>query len=178
MHIRFKRWYDSSSQMPTHVSDSMSVDSIALPGQGATSRRIQVLTEEGQIVLRTDLERQAFTIMRNSSQKPVWTNEFGSVFHNVGWLEFWSIAEPGSKLLTLEFLSTLEVTDTSINFCMFNEEFSSTWRTLSNALGFNKRCSLDSYECFPNFDTNKFGRKFLAKKVVEHYKLMTFITTP
>ncbi|PVH38657.1 hypothetical protein PAHAL_5G318400 [Panicum hallii] len=57
MHIRFKSRSNNGSQTPTHISDSMSVDSIPLPGQGATSRRIRVLNEEGQIVLRTDLER-------------------------------------------------------------------------------------------------------------------------
>jgi hypothetical protein len=115
-----------------------------------------------------DMERQAFAMMRDWSfehtcvfyeellTKTGMDNEFGTVFHNIGWSDFWSIVEPGSKLLTLAFLSTLVVTDTGINFHMFNEEFSCTWRTLSNALGFNKRCSLDSYECFPNFDRNKF----------------------
>jgi hypothetical protein len=53
-------------------------------------------------------------------------NKFGSIFHNVGWSDFWRTTELGSKLLTLEFLSTLAITDTSINFCMFNEELSCT----------------------------------------------------
>ncbi|RLM73726.1 hypothetical protein C2845_PM15G01680 [Panicum miliaceum] len=79
-------------------------------------------------------------------------NEFVTIFNTIGWSEFWRIMEPGSKLLTLEFLSTLEVTDTGIEFRMFNEEFVCSWRTLSNSLGFSKWCARDANECLPNFD--------------------------
>src|SRR6187551_1358463 len=33
--------------------------------------------------------------------------EFPEIFHAIGWENFWEINEPGSYLLTLEFLSTL-----------------------------------------------------------------------
>ncbi|PUZ39314.1 hypothetical protein GQ55_9G285900 [Panicum hallii var. hallii] len=114
MHITFKSRSGSGSQTPTHVSDSMSVESILLPGQGATSSRIRVLTEEGKIVLRMDLERQVFAMMRDQSfehtcvfyeellMKTGMDNKFRSVFHNVVWSEFWRITKPGSKFLTLE----------------------------------------------------------------------------
>ncbi|RLN05097.1 hypothetical protein C2845_PM13G08210 [Panicum miliaceum] len=126
MHIRFKSRSDSGSQTPTHVSDSMSIDSNPQAGEGATSWRIRVLTEEGKIVLRSDKERQAFAMMRDCSFEHIcifdeelltrtgMDNEFESIFHAVRWSEFWRITELGLKLLTLEFLSTLEVTDTGI----------------------------------------------------------------
>ncbi|PVH62735.1 hypothetical protein PAHAL_3G383100 [Panicum hallii] len=106
MHIRFKSRSDCGSQMPTHISDSMSVDTIPLPRDGAMSGRIRVLTEEGQIVLRTDKEQQAFAMMRDRSFKHTCVfdeelltktgmdNEFASIFHKVSWSEFWSITEP------------------------------------------------------------------------------------
>ena len=51
--------------------------------------------------------------------------ELDLVFRAVGWDGFWNIAEQGSKLLTLEFLCTLQITDTGIQFRLFGKEFSS-----------------------------------------------------
>jgi hypothetical protein len=51
--------------------------------------------------------------------------EFSFIFQVVGWDSFWSIAEHGSKLLTLEFLCTLQITDTGVKFRLFGKEYSS-----------------------------------------------------
>jgi hypothetical protein len=132
-----------------------------------------------EIVPRSDLERQSFAMMKNLASehtcvfyeellvKTSMHSEFGSVFRIVVWSDFWEISELGSKLLTLEFLITLVVTDTGINFDMFYEEFFCTWCMLGNTLGFNKQCSLYAHECLPNFDRKISRKGFLGKKVVE-----------
>ena len=64
-----------------------------------------------------------------------------------GWENFADIVEPGSHLLTMEFLMSLTVEETSteakVCFRFFNEQFEMTLQQFSVALGFNKRCILD-----------------------------------
>ena len=50
--------------------------------------------------------------------------EFNFIFRAVGWEHVWNIHEQGSKLLTEEFLCTLQTTDTKVNFRLFGKEFS------------------------------------------------------
>ena len=57
--------------------------------------------------------------------------EFDLVFRAVGWEDVWNVVEQGSKLLTLEFLCTLQITDTGAKFRLFGKEFSSLWKELS-----------------------------------------------
>ena len=63
--------------------------------------------------------------------------EFDFVFIAVGWEGVWNVVEQGSKLVTLEFLCTLQITDTGVKFRLFGKEFSSPWKDLSWLLGFN-----------------------------------------
>ena len=51
--------------------------------------------------------------------------EFDFVFIAVGWEGVWNVVEQGSKLLTLEFLCALQITDTRAKFRLFGKEFSS-----------------------------------------------------
>jgi hypothetical protein len=50
--------------------------------------------------------------------------EFEFIFQVVGWQNFWSITEQGSRALTMEFLCTLNITDTGVNFRFFGKEYS------------------------------------------------------
>ena len=52
------------------------------------------------------------------------------------WEDFTDVVEPGSHLLTMEFLI-------SLYFRFFNEPFEMTLKEFSIALGFLKRCILD-----------------------------------
>jgi hypothetical protein len=63
--------------------------------------------------------------------------ELDLIFRAVGWDGFWNIAEQGSKLLTLEFLCTLQITNIGIQFRLFGKEFSSPQKDLRLLLGFN-----------------------------------------
>jgi hypothetical protein len=68
----------------------------------------------------------------------------------VGWENFADIVEPGSQLLTTEFLISLAIeetgTETKVHFRLFNEQFEMKLNAFSNALGFHKRCILDPSE--------------------------------
>ena len=69
-------------------------------------------------------------------------------FTAVGWSRFADITEPGSHLLTMEFLLALHVEtvgkETKIHFRFFNEFFEMLPRDFSNALGFSKKCLLEA----------------------------------
>ena len=49
--------------------------------------------------------------------------EFTTVFSTIGWESFWQIDELGIKLLTIEFLCSLQITHDGVYFCMFNQEY-------------------------------------------------------
>ena len=49
--------------------------------------------------------------------------EFEIIFRTIGWENVWQIDESGSKLLTLEFLRTLQTTDTEVTFRLFGKDF-------------------------------------------------------
>ena len=69
-------------------------------------------------------------------------------FTAASWANFTDITEPGSHLLTMEFLATLHVetvgTKTKIHFRLFNEFFEMKPKDFRTALGFSKKCTLDS----------------------------------
>ena len=73
--------------------------------------------------------------------------DMNQAFTAVGWENFADIVEPSSQLLTMEFLMSLTVeetsTETKVYFRFFNEQFEMTLQQFSVALGFNKRCILD-----------------------------------
>jgi len=50
--------------------------------------------------------------------------EFKIIFKTLGWENVWQIDEPGSKLLTAEFLCTLQTTDSEVTFRLFGKDFS------------------------------------------------------
>ena len=74
--------------------------------------------------------------------------DMNRAFTTAGWSRFPDITEPGSHLLTMEFLSTLHVEtvgkETKIHFRFFNEFFEMLPKDFSNALGFSKKCILEA----------------------------------
>ena len=50
--------------------------------------------------------------------------EFDLVFRTVGWESVWNVTEQGSKLLTLDFVCTLQIIHTGVKFRLFGKEFS------------------------------------------------------
>ena len=82
--------------------------------------------------------------------------EFEIIFRTVGWEKVWQIDEPGSKLLTLEFLCTLQTTNTEVTFRLFGKDFSIPWREFSKLLGFNAQYVVDVDSTLQDFDKTKF----------------------
>ena len=69
--------------------------------------------------------------------------EFDFIFRTVGWESVWNITEQGSKLLTLEFLCTLQITDTGAKFRLFGKEFSIPLKEFSLLVGISSQCVVD-----------------------------------
>jgi len=113
-----------------------------------------------QIVVRTDYERDALELLKKQSYGHAkrfdaeflmmtgLRQDMNRAFTAMGWSLFTDITEPGSHLLTMEFLSTLHVEtvgkETKIHFHFFNEFFEMLLRDFSNALGFSKKCLLEA----------------------------------
>ena len=68
----------------------------------------------------------------------------------IRWENFADIVEPGSQLLTMEFLISLAIeetgAETKVYFHLFNEQFEMKLKDISIALGCHKRCILDPNE--------------------------------
>ena len=101
-------------------------------------------------------------------QKTGMDSEFDLIFQTVGWEDFWDITEPGSRLLTLEFLCTLKATETGVEFRLFGKEFSPSWKELSLLLGFHGRCSTDLDTVLQDFDRTKFWKEISGKSDFEY----------
>ncbi|OEL16156.1 hypothetical protein BAE44_0022825 [Dichanthelium oligosanthes] len=102
-----------------YAMDAMSMDSIL---QSATTQeekqiKIRVLTLKEQIVLQTDQERQAFTMLKDQTFKHTrvydksllvsvsFLGDFEEAILSIGWNNFLDISEQGSRLLTLNSLA-------------------------------------------------------------------------
>ena len=65
-------------------------------------------------------------------------DEFTEVFEKMGWDEFWNLCNvKGSRILTLEFLTTLRITKEKIYFRVLNSEFDLPWDAFSTSFGFD-----------------------------------------
>ena len=134
----------------------------------SSSSASNILLEESHIHWQTNAEKDAFKKLKTRRfvhtaaydlvllQATGMDAKLDLVFRAVGWDGFWNIVEQGSKLLTLEFLCTLQITDIGIQFRLFGEEFSSPWKDLSLLLGFNSQCVVDVDHALQDFDTQKF----------------------
>jgi hypothetical protein len=80
--------------------------------------------------------------------------ELDTIFQFVGWSSFATITELGSKLLIIEFLCTLQLTEIGIYFRLFTQEFNFTWRNLTDLLGFHPNTCIDLEEALKDYDTH------------------------
>ena len=112
-----------------------------------------------QIIFKNNYERQALELLKRQTYAHakrfetrflIMTGLFqdmNQAFTAIGWENFADIVVPGSNLLTMEFLMSLTVeetsTETKVYFRFVNDQFEMTLQQFSVALGFNKRCILD-----------------------------------
>ena len=101
--------------------------------------RIRILTMVEQIAIKNDYEWEALELLKKQSfghakrfdthflMKTGLKQDMNQAFTAVGWEVFADVVEPSSQLLTMEFLISLAIeetsTETKIYFRLFNEQF-------------------------------------------------------
>jgi hypothetical protein len=81
---------------------------------------------------------------------------FGVIWKTMGWHAFATVDEPGSRLLTIQFLCTLKEIEGGVTFCLFRKEFNLLWSGLSTLLGFPESCRVDFRKATYAFEKNRF----------------------
>jgi len=94
-----------------------------MPEQAPSSSsgtRVKVLLKTGDHGLKTRREKEVFQQLKYKSfihiptldlillQETGMDTKFDMIFRMLGWMNFWNITELGSRLLTIEFLCTLQ----------------------------------------------------------------------
>ena len=92
-------------------------------------------------------------------------SEFELIFKAVGWKDAWKINKSGCKLLTIEFLCTLQTTDSEVSLRFFGKEFSFPQKNFSVLLGFPTQCTINVDSAIQDFDRMKFWRE-ISKEIV------------
>ena len=105
-------------------------------------------TDAAFIDLRDDRERQAYALIKDRVfantkefdsallEKTGMDSEFDSIWHALGWENFFPVWEIGSRPLTIQFLYTLREDETGITFRFHGTSYRVSWHDLSCALGF------------------------------------------
>ena len=135
----------STRSSSSRASADMQID-VPSPAAGApprsSSAERNILLEEKHLKLRNKREKDAFKELKTrrfihtSAYDPALLQatgldvEFDFIFRTVGWESVWNINEQGSKLLTTEFLCTLQLTDTEVKFRLFGKEILFLGRSL------------------------------------------------
>jgi hypothetical protein len=135
----------------------MEVDPPSPTVQRSSSRhqsRSYTLLRENQIKFQDDREKEVFKLLKDKEftstplidadllQKIGMDSEFELIFRNIGWEEDWHLNENGSRLLTIEFMCTLQLGEDEILFRLFNQSFSLSWKNFSNMLNFHGHVKL------------------------------------
>jgi len=83
--------------------------------------------------------------------------KFNTVFSTIGWHSLWQFTdELGIRLLTIEFLCSLQVSHDGVYFRTLNQGFNLTWSQLNVALGFDEACLLDLDHATRRFNKAEF----------------------
>ena len=157
----------SSSKTSANMQIDVPFPAVEAPPQSSSSKK-NILLEEKHLKFQNKTEKDAFKQLKTQrfihtpTYDPALLHaigmdlEFEIIFRTVGWEKVWQIDEPGSKLLTLEFLCTLQTTNTEVTFRLFGKDFSIPWREFSKLLGFNAQYVVDVDSALQDFDKVKF----------------------
>ena len=103
-----------------------------MPSRSSSAEK-NILLEEKHLKLRDKTEKEVYKQLKTRRfiltpaydpallQPTCMNTEFEIIFKTVGWENAWQIDELGSKLLTAEFLCTLQTTDSEVTFRLFWE---------------------------------------------------------
>jgi hypothetical protein len=158
----------------------MSVDPPPAPTSASSSSPApKVLHKPNQLGLRDSHEREVYKKIKDKEfthtrafdlallQEAGMSSEFNAIFSLIGWMSAWDVSELGSKLLTIEFLCTLRITESRVYFRLFTCEFYPTWRELSNLLNFPNNIPVDLDDGLEDFEKHKFWTE-ISKHFVFH----------
>jgi hypothetical protein len=100
-------------------------------------------------------------------------SEFELIFRMIAWENAWEITEQGSKLHTIEIISSLDFDDDNVSFRMFNKPFTPTWKTDSIALGFSDQCVVNIADVLKDFNKLDFWENITTKQPKSKQKYTT-----
>jgi hypothetical protein len=115
-----------------------------------------------------DRERQAYYMLKDREyahtrvyapallRKIGMDTDFRAIWKAVGWQIFVVVDERGSRLLTLQFLSTLKEIEDVISFRFFHDEYTLSWKGLSTLLGFYDCSKIDLRKGISEFEKKRF----------------------
>jgi hypothetical protein len=114
----------------------MSVDPPATPTPASSSSPApKTLRKPSQFGLRDSHEKEVYKKIKDKEfthmpafdlallQEAGMSSKFDAIFSLIGWTSAWDVSKLGSKLLTIEFLCTLRVTESGVYFRLFTCEF-------------------------------------------------------
>ena len=88
-------------------------------------------------------------------------DEFFTIFKYVGWEKIDPVWEEGSRLLTIQFLCTLQVFEHGITVRLFKNEYFITWRDLSIHIGFDDHCATRIDYALKDFNRHQFWNGYI-----------------
>jgi hypothetical protein len=103
---------------------------------------VTILLQDKQLKLQDDREKEIYKKLKDRDfiltpafdpallQAIGMDFEFDLVFKNIGWEDAWEINEQGCKLLTIEFLCTLQTIDSEVSFSFLGNNFQFLGRIL------------------------------------------------
>jgi hypothetical protein len=145
-----------------------------------------VLETNAQIQLRIEEERTHFHNVFNRTFQHIkilddhfLTNagldsDIDNAFSYLGWGDFASTRDPGSRFLTMEFLCTLKMEttkkDVKFTFWFFNHEYTLNLEELSTALGFETRKAITDLAKLSRFSQDDFWEEFSGLSPIEIHR--------
>jgi hypothetical protein len=97
--------------------------------------------------------------------------EFETLWRAVGWETIDPMDEEGSRLLTIQFLCTLEENVDGISFHLFNQHYDVSWADLYAYIGFNpRRCAISLDFALPAFNRAKFWEVILGRVEAQPFR--------
>jgi len=83
--------------------------------------------------------------------------EFPIIWKAVGWSGIVPLDEPGSRLLTIQFLGSLEVFEQGVSFRLFGKCYYCSWQELAKHIGFDaKKCCINLATALPGYNRANF----------------------
>jgi hypothetical protein len=161
----------------------MSVDPPAAPTPASSSSPMpKILRKPSQLGHRDSHEKEVYKKIKDKEfthmlafdlallQEASMSSEFDVIFSLIGWTSAWDVSELGSKLLSIEFLCTLRVTELGVYFRLFTSEFYPTCRELSNLLNFLNNIMLDLDDALEDFEKHKFWTEISKHSIFNSYR--------